>query len=57
MLDDISVQQTADQWDIPKRRIQKLCEENKKAGAVRFRLHFLQSRRMRKHCLMRGKKE
>ena len=36
MLDYISVQQAADQWGISKRRIQKLCEENRIAGAVRF---------------------
>ncbi|QAT50991.1 helix-turn-helix domain-containing protein [Caproiciproducens sp. NJN-50] len=36
MLDYISVQQAADQWRISKRRIQKLCEENRIAGAVRF---------------------
>jgi excisionase family DNA binding protein len=36
MLDYISVQQAGDQWGISKRRIQKLCEENRIAGAVRF---------------------
>lgn len=36
MLDYISVQQAVDQWGISKRRIQKLCEENRIAGAVRF---------------------
>lgn len=36
MLDYISVQQAADQWGISNRRIQKLCEENRIAGAVRF---------------------
>ena len=36
MLDYISVQQAADQWKISKRRIQKLCEENRIAGADRF---------------------
>ena len=36
MLDYISVQQAAEQWGISKRRIQKLCEENRIAGAVRF---------------------
>lgn len=36
MLDYISVQQAADQWGISKRRIQKLCEEKRIAGAVRF---------------------
>ena len=36
MLDYISVQQAADQWGISKRRIQKLCEENRIIGAVRF---------------------
>jgi hypothetical protein len=36
MLDYISVQQAANQWGISKRRIQKLCEENRIAGAVHF---------------------
>ena len=36
MLDYISVQQTSDKWEISKRRIQKLCEENRIDGAVRF---------------------
>lgn len=36
MLDYISIQQTANKWNISERRIQKLCEENRIAGAVRF---------------------
>jgi excisionase family DNA binding protein len=36
MLDYISVQQASDKWGISKRRIQKLCEENRINGAVRF---------------------
>jgi excisionase family DNA binding protein len=36
MLDYISVQQASDKWEISKRRIQKLCEENRINGAVRF---------------------
>lgn len=36
MLDYISVQQTAIKWGISERRIQKLCEENRIDGAVRF---------------------
>ncbi|SNS87867.1 DNA binding domain-containing protein, excisionase family [Anaerovirgula multivorans] len=36
MIDYISVQQAADKWRISKRRIQKLCEENRIDGAVRF---------------------
>lgn len=36
MLDYIPVQQAANQWGISKRRIQKLCEENRITGAVRF---------------------
>ncbi len=36
MLDYISVQQASDKWGISKRRIQKLCEENRIDGAVRF---------------------
>lgn len=36
MLDYISVQQASDKWEISKRRIQKLCEENRIDGAVRF---------------------
>ena len=36
MLDYISVQQAADKWGISKRRIQKLCEENRIDGVVRF---------------------
>ena len=36
MLNYISVQQAADEWGISKRRVQKLCEENRIAGASRF---------------------
>ncbi|MVB10219.1 hypothetical protein CAFE_08970 [Caprobacter fermentans] len=36
MLDYISVEQASDKWEISKRRIQKLCEENRIDGAVRF---------------------
>lgn len=36
MLDYISAQQAADKWGISERRIQKLCEENRINGAVRF---------------------
>lgn len=36
MLDYISVQQAAGKWGISERRIQKLCEENRIVGAVRF---------------------
>lgn len=36
MLDYISVQQAADKWGISERRIQKLCEESRIDGAVRF---------------------
>lgn len=36
MLYYISVQQASDKWKISKRRIQKLCEENRIEGAVRF---------------------
>jgi hypothetical protein len=36
MLDYISVHQASDKWGISKRRIQKLCEENRIDGVVRF---------------------
>lgn len=36
MLNYISVQQAADQWGISERRIQKLCQENRITGALRF---------------------
>lgn len=36
MLDYISVKQLADKWGISERRIQKLCEENRIEGAIRF---------------------
>ncbi len=36
MLDDISVQQASKKWRISKRRIQKLCEENRIDGVIRF---------------------
>ncbi|MEL7658859.1 MAG: helix-turn-helix domain-containing protein [Bacillota bacterium] len=36
MLDYISVQQASEKWGISRRRIQKLCEENRIDGAVRF---------------------
>lgn len=36
MLNYISVQQAADKWEISERRIQKLCEENRITGAIRF---------------------
>lgn len=36
MLDYISVKQAAGKWKISERRIQKLCEENKIDGVIRF---------------------
>lgn len=36
MLNYISVKQAAEKWNISERRIQKLCEENRIDGAVRF---------------------
>lgn len=36
MLDYISVQHAAKKWGISERRIQKLCEENRIDGVVRF---------------------
>ncbi|MDW2798965.1 DNA-binding protein [Clostridium boliviensis] len=36
MFDYISVKQASDKWGISKRRIQKLCEENRINGVVRF---------------------
>jgi len=35
-MDYISVQDTAKKWCISERRIQKLCEENRVPGVVRF---------------------
>ncbi|MBE6904801.1 MAG: DNA-binding protein [Ruminococcaceae bacterium] len=35
-MDYISVQDSAIKWGISERRIQKLCEENRIKGAVRF---------------------
>lgn len=36
MLDYISVHDAANKWDISERRIQKLCEENRIEGVIRF---------------------
>lgn len=36
MFDYISVQQAAEKWGISERRIQKLCEEKRIEGALRF---------------------
>ncbi|SEU25116.1 hypothetical protein SAMN05443270_3930 [Lacrimispora sphenoides] len=36
MLDYISVRQVAGKWGISERRIQKLCEEKRIVGAIRF---------------------
>lgn len=36
MLDYISVEQASEKWGIFKRRIQKLCEENRIDGVIRF---------------------
>jgi len=36
MLDYISVEQASDKWGISNRRIQKLCEENRIDGVIRF---------------------
>ncbi len=36
MHDYISVKETADKWGISERRIQKLCEENRIDGVIRF---------------------
>ncbi len=35
-MDFISVQEAATRWGISERRIQKLCEENRIPGVVRF---------------------
>lgn len=35
-MDFISVQEAATRWGISERRIQKLCEENRIPGIVRF---------------------
>ncbi len=35
-MDFISVQQAASKWGISERRVQKLCEENRIPGIVRF---------------------
>lgn len=36
MFDYISVKQAAEKWGISERRIQKLCEEKRIEGALRF---------------------
>ncbi|WP_312943068.1 helix-turn-helix domain-containing protein [Oscillibacter sp.] len=36
MLDYISVEQASEKWGISKRRIQKLCEEKRIDGVIRF---------------------
>ena len=36
MIDYISVRDAAEKWGISERRIQKLCEENRIDGVVRF---------------------
>lgn len=36
MFDYISVKQAAQKWGITERRIQKLCEEKRIEGAIRF---------------------
>jgi len=35
-MDYISIQDVAEKWGISERRIQKLCEENRIPGVVRF---------------------
>ena len=35
-MDFISVQEASSKWDISERRIQKLCEESRIPGVVRF---------------------
>lgn len=35
-MDCISVREAARKWNISERRIQKLCEENRIVGAIRF---------------------
>jgi len=36
MLEFISVQDAAEKWGISKRRVQKLCEENRIPGVAKF---------------------
>lgn len=36
MLDYISVKEAAEKWGISERRVQKLCEENRMEGVLRF---------------------
>ena len=35
-MDIMSVKEAAEQWDISERRVQKLCEENRISGVIRF---------------------
>jgi hypothetical protein len=35
-MDYISTKEAAEKWDISERRVQKLCEDNRIDGAVRF---------------------
>jgi hypothetical protein len=35
-LDYLTVKETGEKWGITERRIQKLCEENRITGAIRF---------------------
>ncbi|WP_440189150.1 hypothetical protein [Anaerocolumna jejuensis] len=51
MLDYISVEQASEKWGISKRRIQKLCEENRIDGVIRFDPHG-QFQEMRKNQRM-----
>ena len=53
MLNYISVQQAADKWGISERKIQKLCEENRIAGAIALAMRG-RYRRMRQSLLTAG---
>lgn len=48
MLDFISVKEAAEKWDISERRVQKLCEEERIEGVLRFGRSWMIPRSARK---------
>lgn len=55
-MDYISVQEAATRWGISERRIQKLCEEERITGAIRFSRMWLIPKDARKPTDGRQKK-
>lgn len=56
MFDYISVKEAALKWEISERRVQKLCEEKRIEGVMRFGHSWMIPQMVKKPCDLRIKK-